>query len=118
MPHSSGVFKILYLIGSIILFKFDIMRPTELKDRLFKLPKHSNYNIIILTASSVRHKRFALRMQREFSDLVVAWYEYDNTVKSMYESKFDKKIKIKGSKSNRIFKIIRYVYKTIKSPKS
>ena len=98
------------------------MKPPELKEQLFELPKHSNYNIIILTAGSIRHKRFALRMQREFPELVVAWYEYDNTVKSMYESKFDKKIKIKESKSNRIFKIIRYIYKNIvrliKNPKS
>ena len=44
------------------------MKPQELKESLFELPKHSNYNIIILTASRDRHNRFALKIQKEFPD--------------------------------------------------
>ena len=98
------------------------MKPQELKERFFELPKHSNYNIIILTQSSARHKRFALRIQKEFPKLVVAWYEYDRTVKSMYQNKSYKNIKIENNKSNKIIKIIRYICKNIvrliKNPKS
>jgi len=98
------------------------MKPQELKERFFELPKHSNYNIIILTQSSARHKRFALRIQKEFPKLVVAWYEYDRTVKSMYQNKSYKNIKIENNKSNKIIKIIRYfckkIVRLIKNPKS
>ena len=97
------------------------MKPHDLKESLLELPKHSNYNIIILTASSDRHKRFALKIQKEFPKLVVAWYEYDRTVKSMYQNNPYKNVKIEDNKSNKVIKIIRYIYnniiRLIKNPK-
>ncbi len=34
------------------------------------------HRIVVLTGTALRHQRFALRLQREFGDLVVAWYEF------------------------------------------
>jgi len=97
------------------------MKPHDLKESLLELPKHSNYNIIILTAGNDRHKRFALKIQKEFPKLVVAWYEYDRTVKSMYQNKHYENVKIEDNKSNKVIKIIRYIYnniiRLIKNPK-
>ena len=97
------------------------MKPHELKESLLELPKHSNYNIIILTGGSDRHKRFALKIQKEFPKLVVAWYEYDRTVKSMHQNKPYKNVKIEDNNSNKVIRIIRYAYKNIirliKNPK-
>jgi hypothetical protein len=74
------------------------MKPQELKESLFELPKHSNYNIIILTASSDRHKRFALKIQKEFPKLVVAWYEYDRTVKSIFQNNSNQSLTKKNNR--------------------
>ena len=98
------------------------MKPQELSKRLFTLPKNSNYNIIILTQNGLRHKRFALRIQKEFPNLVVAWYQYDRTVESIYRKDIENNIKNNNNDSNKLIKIISYFYKNvvvlIKNPKS
>jgi methionyl-tRNA formyltransferase len=58
------------------------MIPIELKGEIYKFPKTDNYDIVVVTGSDLRHKRFAYRMQQEFSDKIVAWFELDKTVKT------------------------------------
>jgi folate-dependent phosphoribosylglycinamide formyltransferase PurN len=52
------------------------MFPTELKAENLTLPESSDHKIIIITGSSLRHKRFAYRLQSEFGTEVIAWYEF------------------------------------------
>ena len=54
------------------------MLPTELEAEILNLPDTDNHTIVLVTSNSLRHKRFAYRMQQEFGDLVVAWYEFSN----------------------------------------
>jgi hypothetical protein len=88
------------------------MKPPELKKRLFELPKHSNDNIIILTASSPRHKRFALRIQKEFPKLVVGLYEYDRNVKSIFQNNSNQSL-TKKNNTNNVSNIFRYFFLNI-----
>ena len=43
----------------------------------YKIPllKSDESNIVIFTQNSLRHRRFALRLQQEFGTKVVAWFE-------------------------------------------
>jgi len=71
------------------------MLPIELKEEILKLPETDNHNIIIMTGNLLRHKRFAYRIQKEFGNLVVAWYELDSAQKVRYareEELFKKEI--------------------------
>lgn len=91
------------------------MKPTDLKSRILKLPKHSNYKIIIFTGGDLRHQRFALRLQKEFPQLVAAYYQFDDSVKLRYK----KKQKIKTNKPEwSIKKVIQYleIRKIIEKP--
>ena len=81
------------------------MRPTELNEIIFDSPEHSNNKIIILTANSYRHHRFALRIQKEFPELVAAWYEYDNSINSENNSKSNQFEKSKVNILTRIIKL-------------
>ena len=51
------------------------MIPTELTQRTIALPKEREHPIVVITGSSLRHDRFALRIQEEFGDSVVAWLQ-------------------------------------------
>lgn len=51
------------------------MIPAELTPRKLKLPKKDLCNIVIFTGTQLRHDRFALRIQQEFGQLVVGWYQ-------------------------------------------
>ena len=44
-------------------------------EKILKLSIPNNFNIVIFTQNSLRHKRFALRLQQEFGNKVVAWFE-------------------------------------------
>ncbi|MFC1585319.1 formyltransferase family protein [Fibrobacterota bacterium] len=52
------------------------MIPHELAPRLLKLPESDGQTIVIMTCSDPRHVYFAYRLQKEFGDSVVAWYQY------------------------------------------
>ena len=97
------------------------MKPIDLQESVLNLPNHSNYKIIILTPDGIRHKRFALRVQKAFPQLVVAWYEISNDVAARYIHKEEKKIKHKNFKFLKIKKIIIFLLKKfyiiIKNPK-
>ena len=56
------------------------MLPIEIEQEIIKLPDTENHNIVIVTGNSLRHNRFAYRIQKEFGKSVVAWYELDNSV--------------------------------------
>ena len=56
------------------------MLPPELKAKIISLPKSEKHTIVIVTGKELRHKRFAYRMLQEFGELVVAWYELDETI--------------------------------------
>ncbi|GAG04730.1 unnamed protein product, partial [marine sediment metagenome] len=50
------------------------MIPHELTPRKIKLPETNNHSIVLITEDRPRHQRFAYRIQKEFGDLVLAWY--------------------------------------------
>jgi len=60
------------------------MIPLELKEEILTLPDTDNHSIVIITGNGLRHKRFAYRLQKEFGDMVVAWYEVDSSEKAVY----------------------------------
>lgn len=66
------------------------MKPIDLNERNFLLPKHHNKKIIIITDNNLRHDRFALRIQKEYPDLVAAWYAYDDINKNTQKIDFAK----------------------------
>jgi hypothetical protein len=51
------------------------MIPHELRPRNIKLPETDNHTIVLITGNEIRHERFALRIQKEFGDMVLAWYQ-------------------------------------------
>jgi hypothetical protein len=51
------------------------MLPHELEERTLSLPPTTDHTIALITSTGLRHKRFAYRLQQEFGDLVVAWFE-------------------------------------------
>ena len=84
------------------------MRPIELQEQAIKLPDTDNHSIVLVTGQDLRHKRFAYRLQQEFGDLVVAWFELDyNTQfaeqKNAQPSSFLKRV-ISYYKSENVFK--------------
>lgn len=52
------------------------MIPHELSPRKLKLPETDSPSIVLITRDSLMHQRFAYRIQKEFGDLVLAWYEF------------------------------------------
>ena len=83
------------------------MRPTEIKEQILELPTHSNFNIIILTGSSLRHKRFALKLQKEFPDLIAAWYQIDKNMEPKYQYGHRRNIKKGISHRKKFTKLIK-----------
>ena len=53
------------------------MHPSELLPERLQLPATDNHGIVLITGKQLRHRRFALRMQQVFGELVVGWYELD-----------------------------------------
>jgi len=51
------------------------MIPHDLPSRTLRLPKTDDHGIVVLTGTSFRHLRFAYRIQQEFGDTVLAWYQ-------------------------------------------
>ena len=60
------------------------MLPLELKQENLQLPNTDSHDIVLITGSGLRHKRFALRIQNEFGRLVKAWYELDKYLTLKY----------------------------------
>ena len=56
------------------------MFPNNLKSSLLKVPKTLDHSIVIITGSDLRHKRFAYRIQKEFSSNVIAWFEVKKNI--------------------------------------
>lgn len=56
------------------------MKPIELNSKTLSLPNDESKNIIIITGSQNRHKRFALKIQKEFPNNVVAWYQINSKI--------------------------------------
>lgn len=51
------------------------MIPAELTSRQIKLPEKNGCRIVVITGNALRHDRFALRIQKEFGDRVVGWFQ-------------------------------------------
>lgn len=51
------------------------MIPHDILPRVIRLPDTDEHTIVILTGTSLRHLRFAYRIQQEFGNKVVAWYQ-------------------------------------------
>ena len=51
------------------------MIPAELTSRQIQLPKKNGCRIVVITGNALRHDRFALRIQKEFGERVVGWYQ-------------------------------------------
>lgn len=61
------------------------MIPLELEQETITLPEAYNHSIVLVTGTELRHKRSAYRLQKEFGDKVIAWYEFDqNKIKKQY----------------------------------
>jgi len=53
------------------------MYPPELLSERLQLPETDDHSIVLITGNQLRHRRFALRMQQVFGELVVGWYQLD-----------------------------------------
>jgi methionyl-tRNA formyltransferase len=51
------------------------MIPDDLPTRNFRIELDPSWNIVLITGSNLRHRRFALRMQEAFGDRVAAWFQ-------------------------------------------
>ena len=51
------------------------MIPVELVGRPIQLPEKDSCRIVIFTGTALRHDRFALRIQRDFGERVVGWFQ-------------------------------------------
>lgn len=60
------------------------MLPLELEKRIINLPETDNHSIVMITSNDLRHKRFAYRLQKEFGDLILVWYELSHDVPAKY----------------------------------
>lgn len=58
------------------------MLPVELKRSTVQLPETDRHTIVLVTGNNPRHTRFAYRIIREFGTQVVAWYQFDPSMKS------------------------------------
>jgi len=47
----------------------------SIRDSKLTLPVAENYPIVMITGGALRHERFAMRMQAEFSDHILAWLQ-------------------------------------------
>jgi methionyl-tRNA formyltransferase len=56
------------------------MIPVELEPEYRQLPETDQHTMVIITGSELRHRRFAYRLQQEFGDRVIAWYEIDHNI--------------------------------------
>src|SRR4051812_25027979 len=62
------------------------MLPVDLKHSNITLPPSDHHRIVIITNSKLRHQRYALRLQQEFGEKVVAWYQMDPSAKPVWAS--------------------------------
>jgi len=85
-----------------------ILIPIDLDYQIFNFPKSEKYTIVILTSNSLRHKRFAYRLIEEFGDMVIKWYEIDNS----HQNSINRTKRL--SKIEKIFKKLKRVYSYIK----
>jgi methionyl-tRNA formyltransferase len=69
------------------------MYPVEIEPERLTLPDSSHHKIIVLTGSSLRHKRFAYRLQSEFGPQVVAWFEFKGEALQLQQQSSTDKIK-------------------------
>jgi methionyl-tRNA formyltransferase len=56
------------------------MIPIDIKAKTINLPENDNHHIVIITANGLKHKCFALKIQKHFPDLVIAYYELDSSI--------------------------------------
>ena len=87
------------------------MLPIDLEQKIIKLPDTKNHNIIIITGNSLRHNRFAYRIQKEFGELVLAWYELDNNVSPKFSDTNKKEKQIEPT--SRVRKILYLIGKEL-----
>ncbi|MFC1511035.1 formyltransferase family protein [Candidatus Margulisiibacteriota bacterium] len=52
------------------------MIPHDLNPRKVKLPETGEHSIVLITGDSLRHRRFAYHLQKEFGDQVLAWFQF------------------------------------------
>lgn len=69
------------------------MLPVDIEPQSLILPENHEHKIIVLTGSSLRHKRFAYRLQSEFGAKVVAWYEFTGEALNLKQESSSDKIK-------------------------
>lgn len=77
------------------------MYPEEIEPERLTLPESNHHKIVILTGSSLRHKRFAYRLQSEFGAQVVGWFEFQGEALQLQQQSPDDKLKdlLKKAKS-------------------
>ena len=54
------------------------MLPNNLTGKKIDIPKIGAKSIVILTGSNLRHDRFSYRLQQEFKENVLAWYQIND----------------------------------------
>ena len=77
------------------------MIPAELISRKIQLPEKNGCRLVVITGNALRHDRFALRIQKEFGERVVGWYQVvrqSGTINSPRQSKrrFTEKVRRMG----------------------
>lgn len=76
------------------------MIPHELTSKKIKLKETDNHTIVLVTSNSIGHRRFAYRIQKEFGDLVLAWYQLGNPNTSNNIGNIKKKLSLLYKKIN------------------
>ena len=65
------------------------MYPPELQPEEIELPPTTDHSIVLITFASLRHERFAYRMQQEFGTSVRAWFRLNHRTPRQYAEQAD-----------------------------
>ena len=91
------------------------MIPEELKGHELPLSRAKRYPIVVITGNELRHHRFALRIQEEFGEAVVAWIQVqppnvDNQCNNLFAAQFLSKlwsVVLNPNKLSRVVPVLR-----------
>jgi methionyl-tRNA formyltransferase len=79
------------------------MIPHELSPRKIKLPETDHHSIVLITGVSLRHQRFGYLLQKEFSDLFLAWFQVGRLRDFSHTKSYIEKLRILWEKGKRKF---------------
>ncbi len=77
------------------------MIPHELSPRKIRFPETDHHSIVLISGANLRHQRFGYLLQKEFGDLVLAWFQVGKLPDSAYTKGRREKLRILWEKVKR-----------------